>query len=190
LNRLDGRDNFFVQITSFPGGTALVYLEMTMTEINPEKAAPPINWEEHVETLQQLAAVVSENGLSELELECDGVKFSLKGVTCAPVALSAAPVVMAAPGMPAAPSAPAQTESRDAVLSPMVGVFYRAPSPNDANFVEIGDRVEAGQTIGLIEAMKVFNEIIAESSGTVVEVLAETGQLVETGAKLLLLKRS
>ena len=70
----------------------------------------------------------------------------------------------------------------------MVGVFYRAPSPADPNFIAVGDRVERGQVIGLVEAMKSFNEIVAESGGIVSSIPAETGQLVETGQTLVLLK--
>jgi acetyl-CoA carboxylase biotin carboxyl carrier protein len=76
------------------------------------------------------------------------------------------------------------------VLSPMVGIFYRAPSPNDPNFVEIGARVEVGQTLCLVETMKVFNEITCEWDGTVVEILAENSQLLETGDRLMVIRKS
>ena len=153
-----------------------------------------------VEYLRGLAQVVAEEGLSELEIESNGVKLTLKtpapptyAPTYAapapgegiPAPLFAAPQALAAPG--AKPAAKAE-EKLTPIVSPMVGVFYRAPSPSDPNFVEVGDRVERGQTIGLVEAMKSFNEIVAESAGVVAKIPAETGQIVETGQPLVLLK--
>jgi biotin carboxyl carrier protein len=70
----------------------------------------------------------------------------------------------------------------------MIGVFYRAPSPSDPNFVEVGDVVEIGQTVALVEAMKVFNEITAEVAGTVIEIKAQTAELVETGQVLMTIR--
>lgn len=165
-----------------------------------EQDAPTPDLNAQVEYLRGLAKVVAEEGLTELEVESGGLKWTLK--TAAPPTYAptyAAPVVgegMAAPlyaappasvGAAAKPAAKAE-EAFTPVVSPMVGVFYRAPSPSDPNFVEIGDRVERGQTIGLVEAMKVFNEIVAESAGTVAKIPVETGQLVETGQPLVLLK--
>lgn len=149
-----------------------------------------------VEYLRGLAKVVADEGLTELEVESDGLKLTLKTPappTYAPAAsgegfaapLYAAPLTAAAPG--AAPAAKKE-EALTPIVSPMVGVFYRAPSPSDPNFIEVGDRVERGQTIGLVEAMKSFNEIVAESAGTVAKIPAETGQIVETGETLVLLK--
>lgn len=70
----------------------------------------------------------------------------------------------------------------------MVGVFYRAPSPSDPNFIEVGDKVEIGQTVALVEAMKVFNEITSEVAGTVVEIKAASADLVETGQTLITIR--
>jgi acetyl-CoA carboxylase biotin carboxyl carrier protein len=161
------------------------------------QVAPDLNAQ--VEYLRGLAKVVADEGLSELEVEADGVKWTLKTPAlptyaptyAAPVSGEGyAPPLYAAPQ--AAPSAatPAakSEEALTPIVSPMVGVFYRAPSPSDPNFVEVGDRVERGQTIGLVEAMKSFNEIVAESAGTVAKIPAETGQIVETGQTLILLK--
>lgn len=144
-----------------------------------------------VEYLRGLAQIVAEQGLAKLEVEEGDFKMTLKSVS---FASAAAPVVaqnMSAPLLAAAPVAPPpakKDENLTPVVSPMVGVFYRAPSPADPNFIEVGDRVERGQTIGLVEAMKVFNEITAESAGVVAKISVETGQLVETGQALLLLK--
>ncbi len=147
------------------------------------------DWNERVEYLRGLAQIVRDEGLSLLELEGDDWKITLKGAqtqfVSAPVEMSATPL---APAVQSA--APAKADDNLApVVSPMVGVFYRSPSPADPPFVEVGDRVEAGQTIGLVEAMKVFNEITAESGGVVAKIIVESGNLVETGAPLLMLRR-
>lgn len=156
--------------------------------------------------LRALTQIVREEELSELEIENAGVRITLK-------APEAAPVVVPTPGYPAtaqplasitaahpadvspgagsasgetSPDSSPETELIE-IVSPMVGVFYRAPSPSDPNFVEVGDRVEAGQTVALIEAMKVFNEIVAESAGTVIDIKAQNSELVETGGILMTL---
>lgn len=156
------------------------------------------NWNERVEYLRGLAQIVRDQNLSLLELEGPGWKVTLKGdkpqVVAVPEALTLAPAMGSAGmpiGMPLATSAaPAAVEEKlTPVESPMVGVFYRSPSPADPPFVEVGDRVESGQTIGLVEAMKVFNEITAESGGIVAKINVESGQLVETGAPLIMLRR-
>ena len=158
----------------------------------------PSDWNERVEYLRGLAQIVREQNLSLLELEGSGWKITLKGdkpqVFAVPEALGLAPALATATEMPmtvpAASSSAAPIEEKlTPVESPMVGVFYRSPSPADPPFVEVGDRVESGQTIGLVEAMKVFNEITAESGGIVAKINVESGQLVETGAPLIMLRR-
>jgi acetyl-CoA carboxylase biotin carboxyl carrier protein len=91
-----------------------------------------------------------------------------------------------APHAGSTPGAP--DDSLLTIVSPMIGVFYRAPSPSDPNFVEVGDVVEIGQTVALVEAMKVFNEITAEVAGTVIEIKAQTAELVETGQVLMTIR--
>ena len=132
--------------------------------------------------------------LSRLDIESDGMTWTLKA---APTAVAqfvqietGAPLQTATP-ITAATAPVAAVAAKPELVplpSPMVGVFYLAPSPGEPNFVEIGDRIERGQTIGLIEAMKVFNEITAEASGTLVETPVGNGQLVETGMPLMLLR--
>jgi acetyl-CoA carboxylase biotin carboxyl carrier protein len=107
---------------------------------------------------------------------------------------AAAPVQVAAPTAPAAPAAsaaaaaPAEAKVEGHVVkSPMVGTFYRAPSPGAKAFVEVGDRVNAGDTLCIIEAMKLLNEIEADASGVVKEVYVENGQPVEYGEPLFLI---
>lgn len=155
----------------------------------------PTDWPQQLETLRALAQVVREESLSEVEVEYGGVQFSLKAMSAvapsmvyAPVEYSNAAATAAQFSSNTAPISP-PTEKKAAsgapVVSPMVGLFYRAPSPNDPNFVEVGDRVEIGQTVGLIETMKVFNEITSEIEGTVLEIKVITGALVETGDVLM-----
>ena len=150
--------------------------------------------------LKTLIDLVSESNVSELEItEAEGkvriVKSAPVGVA-APVTYAMAPA--AAPVMPVAqpvvdvtPAAPAGAPAAPAghvVKSPMVGTFYRASSPGAKSFVEIGDTVKEGDTICIVEAMKILNEIEADKSGTVTQVLAENGQAVEYGQPLFVIE--
>ena len=91
-----------------------------------------------------------------------------------------------------AAAAPAKKDEEEegvqAITAPMVGTFYRSPSPDSAPYVEIGDRVEPGKTVCIIEAMKLFNEIESEIKGEVIKILVENGQAVEYGQKLFLIR--
>lgn len=164
---------------------------MTSTE------QPTDNWNTHLETLRELAQVVRDGNLSELEVEHGGVQISIKAPSSlrlnGVVAQGAVPIYddfeysdeeIAAPN--AATLTP-KAASGTPVVSPMVGLFYRAPSPSDPNFVEVGDRVEVGQTLALVETMKVFNEITSELEGTVLEIRATSGALVETGDTIMVI---
>lgn len=148
-----------------------------------------IDWPAQVAYLRELAQIVADEKLSRLDIESDGMTWTLKAAP-----LTVAQIVQFEAGAPVQMAAPTNAATSPAIPelvplpSPMVGVFYHAPSPGEPNFAEIGDRIERGQTIGLIEAMKVFNEITAEASGTLVEIPAGNGQLVETGMPLMLLK--
>ncbi|HEX8463235.1 MAG TPA: acetyl-CoA carboxylase biotin carboxyl carrier protein [Abditibacterium sp.] len=162
------------------------------TQESPQNDGETPDLTQQVEYLRALAQIVADEGLSQLEVESDGVKMTLKTATpqvfAAPIEGVPAPIYAAPAAVATAPKAVKTEEAFTPVVSPMVGVFYRAASPGEPNFVEIGDRVERGQTIGLVEAMKVFNEITAESAGIVAKTPVETGQLVETGQPLILLK--
>lgn len=142
--------------------------------------------------LKTLIDLVAESGISELEIteENEKVRIVNKVQTVAVAAPVAAPVVQAAATAPAAaPAAPvveAKVEGTP-VVSPMVGTFYRAPSPGAEPFVKVGDKVQAGQTLCIIEAMKLLNEIEAETSGTVKEICVENGQPVEFGQQLFII---
>lgn len=148
--------------------------------------------------LKTLIDLVSESNVSELEItEAEGKVRIVKGggaLAAAPVQYVqtlAAPAAAAAPvpGAAAAPaSAPAAAAPAGHVLkSPMVGTFYRASSPGAAPFVEVGAQVKEGETLCIIEAMKILNEIEADKSGTIVQILGENGQAVEYGQPLFVI---
>jgi len=148
--------------------------------------------------LKTLIDLVSESNVSELEItEAEGkVRIVKSGpapvAMMAPVSAAAPMTVAAAPAAPAAAAAPAEPVAAapvgHQVKSPMVGTFYRASSPDAKAFVEIGSQVKEGDTICIIEAMKILNEIEADKSGTITQVLAENGQAVEYGAPLFVIE--
>lgn len=129
--------------------------------------------------VRELAELLAETGLSEIEVEDGNRKIKVARQT-APVAAAqtvASPV--AAPPTPAAAAAPAPAVDPNAVKSPMVGTVYLAAEPGSANFVSIGTKVKAGDTLVIIEAMKVMNTITAPNAGTVTAILIENAQPVE-----------
>lgn len=143
--------------------------------------------------LKTLIDLVSESNVSELEItEAEGkiriVKSNLVAPPqAAPVLAAAAAPVVSAPGA-AAVVVPAPAVIGHIVKSPMVGTFYRSASPGTAAFVEIGDSIQVGQTLCLIEAMKILNEIDADKAGTVTQILCENGQAVEYGQALFVIE--
>jgi len=157
------------------------------------------------ETLKRLVILVSENGISELMVEENGVTVTLKaaadsGAISMPLSIQAHPHLLAAAQSPAysqasvtasivAPKA-GRAATAVALESPMVGVFYLSPSPEDPPFVVVGDMVKVGQTIGLIEAMKVYSEVPSELSGRVVELPVVSGKLVQQGQALIYVEPS
>ena len=146
--------------------------------------------------IKELIALIRKNDLSEFSLEQEGFKITLKRgaeiVTVATppsvAALPAAALPAPAPSSTTAPAAssPAASGSSDGkeISSPMVGTFYSSPSPEAPPFVSVGQQVSPDTTICIIEAMKVMNEIKAETSGVIVEVLAENGKPVQYGQPL------
>ena len=146
--------------------------------------------------LKTLIDLVSDSNVSELEItEAEGKVRIVKGggamvhsYAPAPVAaMVAAPVASAAPASPAVASVE-ELPSGHSVKSPMVGTFYRSASPGAKSFVEIGSVVKEGDTICIIEAMKILNEIEADKAGTVTQVLCENGQAVEYGQPLFVIE--
>jgi acetyl-CoA carboxylase biotin carboxyl carrier protein len=148
-----------------------------------------------IRKIKKLIELVEESGISELEIS-EGEE-SVRISRNSPVATVAAPaqVVAAAPAAPvAAPAAaPAVAEAPAApaghqVLSPMVGTFYRAPSPEAKTFVEVGQSVNVGDTLCIVEAMKMMNQIEADKAGTVVAILAEDGDAIEFDQPLVIIE--
>jgi acetyl-CoA carboxylase biotin carboxyl carrier protein len=146
--------------------------------------------------IQNLIKFVAKSGASEVNLEMGEIKITIKtdkGESVAPMAAlpQAAPLAMPTVHVAPAPipeatvapveaaATPAAETSGDTIKSPIIGTFYRKPSPDKPNFVEIGDRVNEGDTLCVIEAMKLFNEIEAEMSGTIVKILVEDSTPVE-----------
>ncbi len=140
--------------------------------------------------IQNLIKFVAKSGAREVSLEMGDIKINIKtdkGEAVAPVAAiqQVAPVAepVAAPATPVAPAPPTAAADISAdgytVKSPIIGTFYRKPSPDKPNFVEVGDRVAEGDTLCVIEAMKLFNEIEAETSGTIVKILVDDSTPVE-----------
>ncbi|WP_422088247.1 MULTISPECIES: acetyl-CoA carboxylase biotin carboxyl carrier protein [Variovorax] len=151
--------------------------------------------------LKTLIDLVSESNISELEItETEGKVRIVKGGGAAPVQYvqtlaapqaAAAPAAAGAPAAaPAAASAPVAeaAPAGHAVKSPMVGTFYRSSSPGAAAFVEVGSKVNEGDTVCIIEAMKILNEIEADKSGTITQILGENGQAVEYGQPLFIIE--
>jgi acetyl-CoA carboxylase biotin carboxyl carrier protein len=155
----------------------------------------------NIDELRQILELSRDHELSELEIEGDGYKLRIrKGgqvvVTQAPVAAvtpSAFPAAPAAPRATGQAAEPAPAIDVDAelaiVTSPIVGTFYRAPDPTAPPFVQPGDTVRKGQTLCIIEAMKMMNNIDSEYEGTVVKVFVENGQPVQFGERLFAIKR-
>ena len=156
----------------------------------PKASADPID----ARLVRKLADILTETGLSEIEVEHGGLKVRVaKTLTAAPVHVAApAPVAVAAPApAPVATpvdGAPAPLARGDSVKSPMVGTVYLQPNPGADPFVKVGDTVQAGQTLFIIEAMKTMNPIPAPKAGKLVEILVEDAQPVEFGEPLAIIE--
>ena len=146
--------------------------------------------------LELLDALASKK-LGEVAIELEGVKIKIKAAAPAPV-IAAAPSAAAAPAASAAPAAAAAAETETApaddlpagtqVKSPLVGTFYSSPSPDEPPFVLVGQEVREGDTLCIIEAMKVMNEIKAPCSGKVVRIMAQPGDMVEYNQVLCIIE--
>jgi acetyl-CoA carboxylase biotin carboxyl carrier protein len=140
--------------------------------------------------IRDLIEFISQTGLNEVNIETKELKLHVKREpdqkliqgTAAPVA---APIAISAPAAPAAPvaapAAPKAAAGKNTVdiKSPMIGTFYRSANPDSPPFISVGDKISKGQTVCIIEAMKLFNEIESEVSGTVVKILCENSSPVE-----------
>jgi acetyl-CoA carboxylase biotin carboxyl carrier protein len=154
--------------------------------------------------LRELLALLGESDIQEFSLEGDDFRLEvrrnlpaaappltvLQAPAPAPATLPSAPAAPASASAPSPPPPPAPAARSDlqAITAPMVGTFYRSPSPGDPPFVEVGSRITAGQPICILEAMKLMNELEAELGGEVVEILVENGTPVEFGQVLMRIK--
>jgi oxaloacetate decarboxylase alpha subunit len=140
---------------------------------------------ERGERIRELVKIVQESGVGEIEIEDEGMRVSVRradeaaGPSSVPVAAKVDTDVADATGVATAP-----TDGLQRVESPMVGVFYRAPSPGAPAFVDVGDTVVPGQVLCVLEAMKLFNELKVETAGIVHAIHVENGQPVEFGELL------
>ncbi len=157
-----------------------------------------------LDKIQRLLEIVAESGMAEVKVEEGDFRLTVRSTpkveaSQAPQTVMMAPpqAAPAAPTAPAAPaaSAPAAAEkpgsgaNESLVLAPIVGTFYEAPSPDSDPFIKVGDRVEVGQTLCIIEAMKLMNEIQAEEAGTITQVLAKNAAPVEFDQPLFVIEK-
>ncbi len=146
-----------------------------------------------IRKVKKLIELVEESGISELEITEGEESVRISRGAVAAVAPMAAPVAVAAPAPAAAPVAPAAEAEAPAisghqVKSPMVGSFYRCPAPDTPAFVEVGSSVQPGDTLCIIEAMKMMNQIEADKAGTIKAILVEDGQAVEFDEPLFIIE--
>ena len=150
------------------------------------------------EQLHRLLEALGESDIQEFRLEGDDFRLEIRRNLPAQAVMAPvmpAPVTAAAPAsvVPAEPASapPASTATRSDLLevtAPMVGTFYRAPAPGEPSFVEVGSRINVGQTVCILEAMKLMNELESEVGGEVVEILVDNGTPVEFGQVLMRVK--
>jgi acetyl-CoA carboxylase biotin carboxyl carrier protein len=159
-----------------------------------ERANERANEHELVTLARGLAEIASSHGLSELIVDTKDTTLTIRrgGIVMAAAPVAAAPIAMhaahAAPAPAFAPAPAAEAAAIDdkahVVTSPFVGTFYRKPNPDSPNYVSQGDKVDKGQVLCIVEAMKLMNEIEADVSGTVTAILVEDGMAVEYGQPL------
>ena len=151
-----------------------------MAPAEPETQSP----ERVADLIESLATVMCQSGVTELDLELGDISIRLRKP-----AIGESPKAGPRPTgeLPEAPPAP---PSGHVITAPMVGTFYAAPTPSAAAFVAVGDEIVAGQTVGIVEAMKIMNEIAADRGGIVDELIAANGQPVEYGFPLVRLLSS
>jgi len=141
----------------------------------------------NIKEIKEVINLMNENGLTEIELEKDGLKIRLKKGPGG--AVETAVSEQAAQSMQPAPQEPAAPEKKNLeIKSPMVGTFYKTPSPDSPPFIKVGDNVDVGQVVCIIEAMKLMNEIKSEVKGKVAAVLVENADPVEFGQTLFLVE--
>lgn len=149
----------------------------------------------NLKEIKEMISLMNENGLVELEIEKEGMRIRLKKVTSGSEAAGGAPFIIerqqVAQEQPKKEAVQAQEKAESSLVeikAPMVGTFYRAPAPEAPPYVEVGQVIEPGQVICILEAMKLMNEIKSEIKGKVVEVIVENAEPVEFGQPLFLVE--
>lgn len=147
----------------------------------------------NLKEIKEMIKLMNENDLTEIELEREGTKIRLKKASMDETGIRSHPQVVHAPPVPVTatqiePPSPLSIKPTIEIVSPMVGTFYSAPSPEAPPFVEVGQIVEVGQVVCIVEAMKLMNEIKSEVKGRVVEVTVENVEPVEFGQTLFVLE--
>jgi acetyl-CoA carboxylase biotin carboxyl carrier protein len=150
----------------------------------------------NIKEIKEMVTLMNENGLVELEIEKDGMRIRLKKTSggtiealSGPIAVSMEKAQQQISQAALAPAAPEKAATKTVeIKSPMVGTFYRAPSPESAPYVEVGQTIEPGQVICIIEAMKLMNEIKSEVKGKLLEILVDNAEPVEFGQPLFLIE--
>lgn len=158
-----------------------------------EPSAPKDKPADERELIRELAMLLDETNLTEIEIERAGLRLrvarNISIAAAAPVSYQPAPVVAAAPAAPVAAAASADISKHPGVVpSPMVGTAYLASEPGAKPFVDVGSKVKVGDTLIIIEAMKTMNQIPATRAGTVTQILVEDGQPVEFGEPLVIIE--
>ena len=139
--------------------------------------------------IEEMLQLMESRGLVELEMEHQGLRIRLKKASSSPAPQLVEYVTgVPQPAVPAGRSIPAEDTHRIVIKSPMVGTFYRAPAPDAPPFAEVGQDIEIGQVVCILEAMKLMNEIKSEVGGRIAEVLVESGAPVEFGQPLFVLE--
>ena len=146
----------------------------------------------NLKEIKDIIALMNENDLAEIELERDGLKLKLRKNSAHDLALGHQPIQYSVQSLPSpqtsrepvAPGSDASKKDLSIIKSPMVGTFYRSPSPDAAPFIDVGQTVEVGQVVCIVEAMKLMNEIKSEVRGKVVEAAVDNAEPVEFGQPL------
>ncbi|HIY01151.1 MAG TPA: acetyl-CoA carboxylase biotin carboxyl carrier protein [Candidatus Blautia faecipullorum] len=145
-----------------------------------------------LEKIEGLVKIIENSSLTEFTLKEGDLKITMSKLDNPPVVAAGMPVAAAAPGAPAPEAAPVEAEAEDEPLfitSPIVGTFYSAPAPDAPAFVKVGDQVKNGQTVCILEAMKLMNEIQSEFDCEIEAVLVSNEQKVEYGQPLFRVKK-
>ncbi|MDZ4717865.1 MAG: acetyl-CoA carboxylase biotin carboxyl carrier protein [Roseiflexaceae bacterium] len=170
-----------------------------MTEGAREQARPEVD-DFGLNAVRELLQLLSQTDITEIQIERGGSRLHIKRSPPAPAPLIAAPTVVVSPtaaqaAIQSSPTGPSSVGESDHLLpgqstitAPMVGTYYAAPSPKDKPYVEEGDIIQPGDRVGLVEAMKMMNEIESEVSGRIVRLLVKNGQPVEYGQVLMVVE--